>query len=191
MRLRELIEEKLGPVEFTLRDPREMQPKDVKEADLMVISGGVGRSIEKNPETFTRVVQAAAAHKKPTIGICLGAEAIVFACGGVLQEMPVRRVGNVRTHFTDSFAQELAWREESTMAYEFHKWLIMTLPDSLEALGRSKDGVEIFRHNSLPMWGLQFHPEVRRLDNKGHLIFEHVLNELGIRTKSNTVYSNQ
>jgi len=175
-RLKQLILHKLGPAKFKLLDPREVKNKDLKAADLVVISGGWGRSIVKNPQTFKRVIDMLASERKPTIGICLGAEAIAAAYGAELIEMPVRRVGNVRIYLGKELSQAMA--EDSIMAYEFHKWKIKELPSPLKALADSKDGVEILRHCTLPLWGVQFHPEVLRLDNKGHLIFEHILEEL-------------
>jgi anthranilate/para-aminobenzoate synthase component II len=179
LRLKELLREKLGSVSFTLRDPREMRNSDVEAADLIVVSGGAGRSIIKNPQTFKRMVRMAMAHHKPTIGICLGAEAVAAAFDAPMRELPVRRVGNVRIHFTKDFAD----LGDSIMAYEFHKWLIESVPLPLKALATSKDGVEILRHRTLPLWGVQFHPEVRRLDNKGHLVFEYILRDLGLPVK--------
>jgi GMP synthase-like glutamine amidotransferase len=178
-KLRDLIAEKLDEAEFRLKDPRELDDTDMKWAELAVISGGWGRSIVKNPQTFERMVQYLANHKKPTIGICLGAEAIAAYYGSNLTENFVRRVGNVRIHLTEPLAKQLGLGE-SILAYEFHKWFIPEVSLPLQNLATSKDGVEILRHTSLPMWGMQFHPEVRRKDNAGHLVFEHALRDLGI-----------
>lgn len=183
--LHQLIREKLGDdVAFRQHDPRDMSDEDVQWADLIVFSGGVGRSIVKNPQTFQRMVDLSIQYRKPTIGICLGAEAIAHYFGSTLLEMPVRRVGNVRSYFTPAFARELGWGTDNAMVYEFHKWLISTMQAPLEVLATSKDGVELFRHRELPIVGMQFHPEVRRLDNPGHLLFEHVLRSFGLRVVS-------
>lgn len=178
--LHNLIHEKLGDVEFMVHDPRDMTDEHMPDADLVVFSGGTGRSIEKNPQTFERMVSLAVKYKKPTIGICLGAEAIAVHFGSRLREMPGRRVGNVRSHFSDSAAKSFGLSETSTMVYEFHKWLIEDVYPPLESLATSKDGVELFRHTDLPIWGMQFHPEVRRLNNQGHTIFEYILRDFGL-----------
>jgi anthranilate/para-aminobenzoate synthase component II len=52
MRLQELIRSTLGEVTFQLHDPRDMGDADMEWADLVVFSGGWGRSIVKNPNTF-------------------------------------------------------------------------------------------------------------------------------------------
>ena len=177
-KLRDLILNKLGDVDFTLRDPREMHLDDVLGVDLVVFSGGWGRSIEKNPGTFKRMVQLVIDAKKPAIGICLGAEAIAVHYGSELVELPVRRVGNIPLKIEDESLKK-ALVTDSVMVYEFHKWYIPTVLSPLVPLATSKDGVECFKHPSLPLWGLQFHPEVSRLNNKGHEIFEYALTDLG------------
>ncbi len=115
-------------------------------------------------------------NNKPTIGICLGAEAIAVYFGAQLEQMSVRRVGNIPVTLTKD-----GWKQIKTkrpMIYEFHKWKIVNLSPPLLTLGVSKDGPEIFRHKKLPIFGLQFHPEVRRNDNEGHLFFELTLKDI-------------
>src|SRR3989344_3997449 len=178
--LKRLISEKLGDVEFIVHDPRQMKDKHLLEVELVIFSGGTGRSIEKNRQTFDSMVDVAKNHKKPTMGICLGAEAIAARFGPNIEEIPTRRVGNVRSFFTDSGRKQLGISEDSTMAYEFHKWVIKDVKELLKVIATSKDGIEVFRHTELPMWGMQFHPEVRHKKNKGHLIFECALREMGL-----------
>jgi GMP synthase-like glutamine amidotransferase len=178
-KLQELVHQKLGNVEFVLRDPREMFLDDVLTVDLVVFSGGWGRSIEKNPGTFKRMVNVVVEAKKPAIGICLGAEAIAVHYGTKLIEMPVRRVGNIPLKVADGPLKDTLSKQH-VMAYEFHKWLISEVHQPLITLATSKDGVECFKHASLPIWGLQFHPEVPRLGNIGHEIFEYALRDIGI-----------
>lgn len=177
--LKDLIVEKVGPCEFNLLDPREVLHRDIEAADLIVISGGRGRSIIKNPQTFKRLIDDITAQAKPTIGICLGAEAIATAYGGKLIEMPVRRAGNIPINLSKKLVSDF---DEKHMVYEFHKWTIKSVASPIEVLATSKDGVEVLRHKTLPIWGMQFHPEVRRLDNQGHLIFDHILEHLKVKT---------
>jgi GMP synthase-like glutamine amidotransferase len=125
------------------------------------------------------MVDLAKKYRKPTIGICLGAEAIAVYFGSELKEMPVRRVGNIRINLDPGFA-EAAGQKGRAMVYEFHKWRIEDVKEPLVCLATSKDRVELFRHKTLPIWGMQFHPEVKRLDNSGHLIFEHILRRTGL-----------
>jgi GMP synthase-like glutamine amidotransferase len=178
-RLKSLVVEKLGSSRFKFCDAREIKDEAIEWADLVIISGGWGRSIIKNPGTFKRLVDSLANHSKPTIGICLGAEAIAAAYGAELVELPVRRVGNIRISITDKKLASALGKSDA-MVYEFHKWYISQAAGPIRVMAASKDGIEVLRHKDLPIWGVQFHPEVKRLNNTGHIIFEYVLNELGL-----------
>jgi anthranilate/para-aminobenzoate synthase component II len=179
LRLQALITDVLGEVVFRLRDPRAMVDSDMLWADLVVVSGGWGRSIAKNPLTFVRMVQYCVDHQKPTIGICLGAEAIAAYFGATLTEMPVRRVGNVRIFFEDGVHVAMGL-QSSELVYEFHKWTVSGVQAPLVTLATSKDGPELYRHATLPLWAMQFHPEVQRGDSQGHAIFSYVIDQLGL-----------
>lgn len=178
-RLKALLTEKLGRTSFKFCDAREINDQLVSWADLVIISGGWGRSIVKNPGTFKRLVGLLDNHSKPTIGICLGSEAIATAYGGELVELPIRRVGNIKISISDKKLAD-ALGADSGMVYEFHKWYIGEVKGPIKVLATSKDGIEIIKHKALPIWGMQFHPEVRRLGNKGHAIFDYILKELDL-----------
>jgi len=175
-RLIELVAEKIPDAKVKIEVTEDVKAEHVRSADLIILSGGTGRSIEKNSEIYNRVVGLVVRNNKPTIGICLGAEAIAVYFGAQLEQMSVRRVGNIPVTLTKD-----GWKQIETkrpMIYEFHKWKIVNLGPPLLTLGISKDGPEIFRHKKLPIFGLQFHPEVRRNDNEGHLFFELTLKDI-------------
>lgn len=177
VKLRQLIKQSFGVCIIRQRDPRELQADDLEWCNIVIISGGQGRSVTKNPRTFARMVRAIERCEKPTIGICLGAEAIAVYFGGTLQELPVRRVGNV---YIRPQSSELSLPKKGAKVYEFHRWAIAKdLPQQLISVVESKDGVEVFRHANNLIWGLQFHPEVRQSDNQGAQIFTHILGLLG------------
>lgn len=169
---------------LTVETTREVTTAQVKDADLVILSGGTGRSIEKNPETFKKLIKLLIQENKPTIGICLGGEAVAFYFGAELVQLPIRRVGNIRINLHAELATIVG--KTSIMVYEFHKWYINLLDHKdIKILATSKDGVEVFRHKSLPLWGLQFHPEINRKNNEGHKIFTHIVKQLGLKTLTN------
>lgn len=175
--LRELICEKIADVECLLEGTRDVTPENVAWADLVVLSGGTGLSIEKNPKTFQRLLEKILIAEKPVVGICLGAQAIAVHFGAKLVDIGVRRAGNIAIYLNDSGIADLGLQER-VIVYEFHRWKFDAVPLPLVELGRSKDGVEVLRHKELPVWGLQFHPEVRRRNNGGHNVLEGIVQSI-------------
>lgn len=175
--LRDLICEKIVNVECLLEGTRDVTPESVAWADLVVLSGGTGLSIEKNPKTFQRLVEKILAAEKPVIGICLGAQAIAVHYGAELVDIGTRRAGNIAIYLNETGTANLRLHER-VIVYEFHRWKFDAVPLPLVELGRSKDGVEVLRHKELPVWGLQFHPEVRRRNNGGHNVLESIVQSI-------------
>lgn len=175
-RLIELVEEKISDSKILIEVTNNLMARHVRSADLVILSGGTGRSVEKNTEMYNRVVGLAVKNHKPTLGICLGAEAIAVYFGAKLVQMPVRRVGNIPIKLNKSSWQRMAGKRP--MVYEFHKWKITDIVPPLSVVATSKDGPEIFKHSQQPIYGLQFHPEVRRNHNDGSLFFELALSDI-------------
>jgi anthranilate synthase/aminodeoxychorismate synthase-like glutamine amidotransferase len=95
----------------------------------------------------------------PTLGVCLGHQAIVEAFGGEVgqakallhgKSSPVEHDGRgVFTDLPDPFD-----------AGRYHSLAALTVPDELEVTARTPDGeVMGVRHRELPIEGVQFHPE--------------------------------
>lgn len=175
--LQKIVREKIANVTYRLEVTREVTQEHVEWADLVILSGGSGLSIEKNPLTFRRLVSMVIEAEKPLIGICLGAEAIGVFYGAELSYIGVRRVGNIAIYLKDHFARQVSLPER-IIVYEFHRWRFESIPPPLVCLASSKDGVEIFRHKKEQIWGMQFHPEARRKNNGGHSIFESIVQQI-------------
>ena len=95
----------------------------------------------------------------PTLGVCLGHQAIVEAFGGEVgqakallhgKSSPVEHDGKgVYAGLPDPFE-----------AGRYHSLAALTVPDELEVTARTPDGeVMGVRHRELPIEGVQFHPE--------------------------------
>lgn len=171
-----LVKEKLPGADISIEKTLDAKASHVRDADLVILSGGTGLAVETSPQTFTRLVRLVEKYGRPTIGICLGAEAIAVHYGAKLEEMPVRRVGNIPAMIKDGGFS--GFKAKRIMVYEFHKWKITNLDEPLVELATTKDGTEIFKHQSRPIYGFQSHPEVRHNNNRGHKLFEVVLTKI-------------
>lgn len=154
---------------------------DVSEAskyDGVLVSPGPGTP--ERAGVSVEMVHYCAEHKIPLFGVCLGHQAICTAFGGTVSQAPellhgktslVHHVGvgilkDVPNPFTATRYHSLALEKS-------------TLPDELEITSETESGVVMsVRHKSLPIEGVQFHPE-SVLTEHGHKMLANWLAECG------------
>jgi anthranilate synthase/aminodeoxychorismate synthase-like glutamine amidotransferase len=136
----------------------DLRPADAIDQgyDRLVISPGPGR-----PEDAGYSIDyiKTMAPEIPTLGVCLGHQAIAVAFGGVVDLAPEPRHGKVSpiTHDGLGIFRDLPNPFEAT---RYHSLATVQLPDELSEVAHSEDGVvQGIRHRTLPITGVQFHPE--------------------------------
>lgn len=124
--------------------------------ERLVISPGPGRPEDAGLSIdYIRAFGSAI----PTLGVCLGHQAIVAAYGGVVGRAPEPRHGKVSS-ITHDGRGLFAGVDNPFTATRYHSLAAVTLPAELEAVAHSEDGViQAVRHRTLPVQGVQFHPE--------------------------------
>ena len=117
------------------------------------------------------------AGKVPLLGVCLGHQAIGHAFGGKIVRAKSLMHGKTSLirHNGEGLFQGLS---NPFVATRYHSLVIekTTCPDCLDITATSDDDNEIMgvRHKSLPVWGVQFHPE-SILTKEGKHILENFL----------------
>jgi len=124
--------------------------------DRLVISPGPGRP--EGAGVSIELIQALGP-TTPTLGVCLGHQAIVEAFGGHVGQAKALLHGKASTVHHDGKGVYAGLPEEIE-AGRYHSLAALSVPDELEVTARTDDGeVMGVRHRSLPIEGVQFHPE--------------------------------
>ncbi len=145
-------------VEVTVRRNDEIAADEAERLapSHLVVSPGPGRpeAAGASIEIVRRLGTAT-----PTLGVCLGHQAIVEAFGGEVgyaRELLHGKASPVRHDGTGLFRG----LPEPFEAGRYHSLAATRLPDDLEPTAYADDGeVMAVRHSSLPIVGVQFHPE--------------------------------
>jgi anthranilate synthase/aminodeoxychorismate synthase-like glutamine amidotransferase len=99
----------------------------------------------------------------PTLGVCLGHQAIGEAYGGHV--VRARRVMHGKTsRILHDGTGLFAGLPSPLEVMRYHSLVVedATLPDALEVVARASDDpteIHAVRHRQHPVWGVQFHPE--------------------------------
>ena len=125
-------------------------------ATHLVISPGPGRPEEAGS---TPDIVRCLAPTIPTLGVCLGHQAIVEAFGGEIG--PARELVHGKSCTVRHDGRGLfAGLPDELEAGRYHSLAAETIPDDLEVSATAEDGeVMGVRHRRLPIDGIQFHPE--------------------------------
>ena len=104
---------------------------------------------------------AAAQARVPLLGVCLGHQTIGQAFGGKVIRAPEPMHGKV-SEVTHDGSGLFADVPSPVAVTRYHSLIVQrdTLPDCLAVTAESADGLIMgLAHRTLPIWGVQFHPE--------------------------------
>ncbi len=152
----------------------EVTASEVLAHDFVVLSPGPGRPTDR--ADFAVGVEVLQAARRPVLGVCLGMQGLVTTYGGRVDRVEpahgdLARIGH-------DGAGVFAGVPQGFAAVRYHSLAALDVPDPLVVTARSADGVVMgVRHRTLPLEGVQFHPE-SVLSEHGALL---VANFLGLR----------
>jgi para-aminobenzoate synthetase component 2 len=152
-------------------------------ADLTGFDGVLtspGPSTPESAGVSVPIVAACAERELPLFGVCLGHQAIGVALGATVTRAPELLHGKTsEVHHKGTGV--LAGLPDPFTATRYHSLAVVedTLPDEVEVTGRTGSGVVMaMRHRTLPLEGVQFHPE-SVLTEGGHLMLANWLARCG------------
>ena len=127
--------------------------------DRIIISPGPGR-----PEDAGIIIEAAKTlgQKIPTLGVCLGHQAICAAFGATITYARQLMHGKQSPVTFEGDCPLFRGLPESVPVARYHSLAADpdTLPDCLTVSARTEDGeVMAVQHREYPIFGVQFHPE--------------------------------
>lgn len=147
----------------------------VERADALVVFGAMKDDTDERYRFERQLIRQAATRGIPVLGVCNGIQQINQAFGGTIARNPADAAVKVGHGWIGS-----AWTNDQYHAIEVapnslvaaalgagrqtvnssHYWSIERLADGFEVTARADDGViEAIEHRSLPVVGVQFHPE--------------------------------
>jgi anthranilate synthase component 2 len=137
---------------LTIDEVRELAPRAI------LISPGPGRPADAGiSEDLIRTF----GETTPTLGVCLGHQAIGEVFGGRVVHAPTLMHGKTSTIHHDG-QTVFEGVEQDFTATRYHSLAVErdSLPDALEVSAETADGVIMgLRHRDRPIEGIQFHPE--------------------------------
>lgn len=184
--LKALISRGFNTIMLTLDNPNIEEILDL--CDGFLITGGTdidplyfneenkGESKNCDPHLDTldqQVVLHVKKTKKPLLGICRGHQAISVFFGGSLHqdignshENCTHQVVSVKNRFID-------WPYEFEVN-SYHHQVTKDLPNEFEIIATSTEDnfIEAILHKELPVFGVQWHPEMRQENQISKMIFD-------------------
>ncbi len=147
------------------------------DPDAIVISPGPGHPKNDRDVGLTMDVIREVSPKVPTLGVCLGLEAAVYAFGGTIGRAPAPIHGKASSidHDGEGVFDGL---EQGFRAGRYHSLVATAVPDCFDVSATADhDGEQLVmgvRHREYPLECVQFHPE-SVLTAVGHDVIENFL----------------
>jgi GMP synthase (glutamine-hydrolysing) len=147
----------------------EQPAPSLDEIDAAMVFGGAMNVDEAAAYPWLDVEKALLrdllARERPTLGICLGAQLLAEAAGGMVKRAPHPEIGWGSIELTAASTDDPLHSSLPTRfdALQWHSYEAL-LPPGATALAESETCLQAYRLPGGRTWGLQFHPEVTAAD---------------------------
>jgi anthranilate synthase/aminodeoxychorismate synthase-like glutamine amidotransferase len=152
--------------------------EELEKADALVLSPG-----PKRPETAGALMEVVSrfCESKAILGVCLGHQALGLYFGANLEKsaIPVHGKTSMIRHTERDIFKNI---ENPMQVMRYHSLLLKQLPDCLEPIAfTSQNELMAIRHKTLPLFGVQFHPE-SIMTNMGLKMLENWIDSIEVRS---------
>ncbi|MDE3222842.1 MAG: aminodeoxychorismate/anthranilate synthase component II [Acidobacteriota bacterium] len=150
---------------------------DAERFDGVLISPGPGHP--RDAGNCESIIRHCADVAQPLLGVCLGHQALGEVFGASVVSAPELLHG--RASVVDHDATDLFEGVRASLTVGRYHSLVVdesTLSDELVVTARSRGLVMALRHATLPLWGVQFHPE-SVLTEDGYVLLANWLRRCG------------
>lgn len=137
---------------ISIAEVKKMKP------DRIVLSPGPGHPAVKRDFGVCSDILAQM-QETPVLGVCLGHQGMILHFGGkVVKNTPMHGKTSMVEHDGKGLFEGVP---SPVRVMRYHSFVGVDIPDCLEVTATSIDDKQVMgvRHKSLPMFGLQFHPE--------------------------------
>lgn len=142
---------------LVLRNDVSVEEVKQLEFDGLILSPGPG--IPKNAGNLNEIL-AAYSNKVAVLGVCLGHQAIGEFFGATLKKNAIPTHGKVHEVHKTKTHRFTARIPESFKVTRYHSLQLANLPEDLEVILETDSGeVMGIAHKTLPVLGIQYHPE--------------------------------
>jgi para-aminobenzoate synthetase component 2 len=156
-----------------------VSPADGADFDGVLVSPGPGTP--QSAGVSIAMISACAERNQPMLGVCLGHQALGVVFGATVNRAPELLHGKTSMVHHDGTGV-LRGLPSPFTATRYHSLTIdpATIPNDLITTARTDSGVIMaVRHRTLPLEGVQFHPE-SVLTQGGHRLFANWLQTCGL-----------
>ncbi len=143
----------------------------------LVLSGGP-QSIFKDPRDYSFIFNE---EKLPILGICYGMQIMGHVLGGKVEKGTSGEYGLSKIQFEDSV-------ENFGLSSSFNSWMshfdhVSKVPSDFKIMLKSQNGfIAGICHDSRPVWGLQFHPEVEHTEHGREILIAFFKKVAGLKS---------
>ncbi len=154
----------------------ELSACDLSKYDVLVLSGSSIYSVRARKQIYALQKKLILEAQIPIIGICAGFELICDAYG-ITPQKSDKKISGIFP-LTPIANDEIFEVNREYMVYEKHSFVVKNVKYPLIPLAFTGGNIAVIKHESKPIYGMQFHPEVRRQGSNGLLILHAVLKQI-------------